>query len=242
MFPDVGLITPQGGNYTDVVVFVAEGRQLMATQTKSVTRRVVTAVGIAGGAAAIATGMALAGAGTAAAENQHNVVTQDGNKFTPKSAAVTSAQSSVGAAPAVQSSDPGTDFLVNLGTALSNAEVRLGTVGTNAISQAGTALGDAQVRLGTVGTNVISQAGTALGDAQVRLGTVGTNVISQAGTALGDAQVRLGTAGTNAISQAGTALGDAQVRLGTAGNNALTQVGNAGFGVLNGIGNLFNRG
>jgi hypothetical protein len=30
--------------------------------------------------------------------------------------------------------------------------------------------------------------------------------------------------------------------VGTAGNNALTQVGNAGYGVLNGIGNLFNRG
>ncbi|MDT5196536.1 MAG: hypothetical protein QOH20_3290, partial [Mycobacterium sp.] len=52
----------------------------MATQQRSVARKLVTAVGIAGGAAAIATGMALAGAGTASAENRHNVVTQDGNK------------------------------------------------------------------------------------------------------------------------------------------------------------------
>jgi hypothetical protein len=172
----VGLITPESGNYTAIVNFVAEGIQLMATQTRSVTRRVVTAVGIAGGAAAIATGMALAGAGTAAADNQQNVVTQNGNKFTPKSAATTSARSSVMAAPVVPSSDPGTQFLVNLGTALSNA------------------------------------------------------------------QIQVGTAGTNAISQTGKALGDAQVQLGMAGNNALTQVGNAGYGVLNGIGNLFNRG
>jgi hypothetical protein len=170
----------------------------MATQTRSVTRRVVTAVGIAGGAAAVATGMALAGAGTAAADNQQNVVTQTGNKFTPKSAATTSARSAILAAPAVPSSDPGTQFLVNLGTALSNAQVQVGTAGTNAISQTG--------------------------------------------TALGNAQVQLGTAGTSAISQTGTALGNAQVQLGTAGTNALTQVGNAGFGVLNGIGNLFNRG
>jgi hypothetical protein len=120
--------------------------------------------------------MALAGAGTAAADNQQNVVTQNGNKFTPKSAATTSARSSVMAAPVVPSSDPGTQFLVNLGTALSNA------------------------------------------------------------------QIQVGTAGTNAISQTGKALGDAQVQLGMAGNNALTQVGNAGYGVLNGIGNLFNRG
>jgi hypothetical protein len=197
LFLDVGLITPRSGNYKTIVNFVAEGIQLMATQTGSVTRRVVTAVGITGGAAAVATGMALAGAGTAAADNQQNVVTQTGNKFTPKSAAVTSARSSVAALPAVQS-DPGTNFLVNLGTALSNAQIQVGTAGTNAISQTG--------------------------------------------TALGNAQVQLGTAGTNAISQTGTALGNAQVQLGTAGNNALTQVGNAGYGVLNGIGNLFNRG
>jgi hypothetical protein len=94
----------------------------MATQQRSAARKLVTAVGIAGGAAAIATGMALAGAGTASAENRHNVVTQDGNKFTPKSA---STQASVGAA---QSSvgDAGTDFLVNLGTALSNAQIQVG--------------------------------------------------------------------------------------------------------------------
>jgi hypothetical protein len=136
--------------------------------------------------------MALAGAGTASAENRHNVVTQDGNKFTPKSAAAQSslAQSSVG--------DAGTNFLVNLGTALSNAQIQVGTAGTNAISQTG--------------------------------------------TALQNGQIQLGTAGTNAISQTGTALQNGQVQLGTAGNNALTQVGNAGFGVLNGIGNLFNRG
>ncbi|MDT5292377.1 MAG: hypothetical protein QOF88_7266 [Mycobacterium sp.] len=164
----------------------------MATQQRSVARKLVTAVGIAGGAAAIATGLALAGAGTASAENRHNVVTQDGNKFTPKSAAAQSslAQSSVG--------DAGTNFLVNLGTALSNAQIQVGTAGTNAISQTG--------------------------------------------TALQNGQIQLGTAGTNAISQTGTALQNGQVQLGTAGNNALTQVGNAGFGVLNGIGNLFNRG
>lgn len=175
-FAAVGLVTPLAGNYKGIVNFVAEGMQLMTTPTRSATRRVATALGIAGGGAAIATGMALAGAGTAAAENQHNVVTQDGNKFTPKSAAVTSPRSSVGASQSLVASDPGTNFLVNLGTALSNA------------------------------------------------------------------QIQVGTAGTNAISQTGTALGNAQVQLGTAGNNALTQVGNAGYGVLNGIGNLFNRG
>jgi hypothetical protein len=174
------LITPQGGNYIGVVVFVAEGIQLMATQTRSITRRVVTAVGIAGGAAAIATGMALAGAGTAAAENQHNVVTQDGNKFTPKSAASTSARSSVAAAPA---SDPGTNFLVNLGTALSNAQVQVGTAGTNAISQTGTALGDAQVQLGKAGNDALKQVGTAGNDALKQVGTAGNNALTQVGNA-----------------------------------------------------------
>ncbi|MDT5190861.1 MAG: hypothetical protein QOI28_3112, partial [Mycobacterium sp.] len=127
----------------------------MAAQQRSVARKLVTAVGIAGGAAAIATGMALAGAGTASAENRHNVVTQDGNKFTPKSAAAQSslAQSSVG--------DAGTNFLVNLGTALSNAQIQVGTAGTNAISQTGTALQKGQIQLGTAGTNALTQVGTA---------------------------------------------------------------------------------
>ena len=115
MFPDVGLVTALGGNYIAVVNFVAEGMRLMATQTRSAARRVVTAVGVAGGAAAIAAGMALAGAGTASAENRHNVVTQDGNKVTPKSAAATTARSSVGATQAAVATDPGTNFLINLG-------------------------------------------------------------------------------------------------------------------------------
>jgi hypothetical protein len=179
----VGLITPQSGNYTAIVNFVAEGIQLMATQTRSVTRRVVTAVGIAGGAAAVATGMALAGAGTAAADNQQNVVTQTGNKFTPKSAATTSARSAILAAPAVQPSDPGTQFLVNLGTALSNAQVQVGTAGTNAISQTGTALGNAQVQLGTAGTNAMTQVGTAGNNALTQVGTAGNNALTQVGNA-----------------------------------------------------------
>ena len=116
--------------------------------------------------------MALAGAGTAAAENQHNVVTQDGNKFTPKSAAITSPRSSVGASQSLVASDPGTNFLVNLGTALSNAQIQLGTAGTNAISQTGTALGNGEVQLGT-----------ALGNAQVQLGTAGNNALTQVGNA-----------------------------------------------------------
>ncbi|KAA0080584.1 hypothetical protein CIW52_23565 [Mycolicibacterium sp. P9-64] len=137
-------------------------------------------MGIAGGAAAVATGMALAGAGTAAAENQHNVVTQDGNKFTPKSAAATSARSSVGAAR-VAASDPGTDFLVNLGTALSNAQTQVGTAGTNAISQTGTALGNAQVQLGTAGNNALSQVGTAGNNALTQVGNAGYGVLNGIG-------------------------------------------------------------
>jgi hypothetical protein len=101
--------------------------------------------------------MALAGAGTASAENRHNVVTQDGNKFTPKSA---STQASVGAA---QSSvgDAGTDFLVNLGTALSNAQIQVGTAGTNALTQVGTAGNDAMTQVGTAGNNALTQVGNA---------------------------------------------------------------------------------
>lgn len=181
MFPDVGLVTPLGGNYRGIVYFVAEGIQLMTTQTRSATRRIVTAVGIAGGAAAIATGMALAGAGTAAAENQHNVVTQDGNKFTPKSAAITSPRSSVGASQALVASDPGTDFLVNLGTALSNAQIQVGTAGQNAISQTGTALGNAQVQLGTAGNNALSQVGTAGNNALTQVGNAGYGVLNGIG-------------------------------------------------------------
>lgn len=173
MFPDVGLITPRSGNYSTIVNFVAEGIQLMATQTRSVTRRVVTAVGIAGGAAAIATGMALAGAGTAAADNRQNVVTQDGNKFTPKSAAVTSAQSSVG--------DAGTNFLVNLGTALGNAQVQVGTAGTDAISHTGTALGDAQVQLGTAGNDALARVGAAGNSALTQVGNAGYGVLNGIG-------------------------------------------------------------
>jgi hypothetical protein len=181
MFPGVGLITPQSGNYTAIVNFVAEGIQLMATQTRSVTRRVVTAVGIAGGAAAVATGMALAGAGTAAADNQQNVVTQTGNKFTPKSAATTSARSSVVAAPVVPSSDPGTQFLVNLGTALSNAQVQVGTAGNNALTQVGTAGNDALSQLGTAGNNALTQVGTAGNDALTQVGNAGYGVLNGIG-------------------------------------------------------------
>jgi hypothetical protein len=183
MFPDVGLVTVRGGNYITVVNFVAEGMELMATQTRSAARRVVTAVGVAGGAAAIAVGMALAGAGTASAENQQNVVTQDGNKFTPKSAATTLARSSVGAAPAVQASDPGTDFLVNLGTALSNAQIQVGTAGNNALSQVGTAGNNALSQVGTAGNNALSQVGTAGNNALSQVGTAGNNALTQVGNA-----------------------------------------------------------
>jgi hypothetical protein len=124
--------------------------------------------------------MALAGAGTAAADNQQNVVTQTGNKFTPKSAAVTSARSSVAAVPAVQS-DPGTNFLVNLGTALSNAQIQVGTAGTNAISQTGKALGDAQVQLGTAGNDALRQVGTAGNNALTQVGNAGYGVLNGIG-------------------------------------------------------------
>jgi hypothetical protein len=142
------------------------------THNKSAVRKLVTTVGLMGSAAAIASGLALAGAGTASAENRHNVVTQDGNKATPKSATTTA----------------------------------------------------------------------RVGAAQSSVGDAGTNFLTQVGTAIQNAQIQVGTAGTNAISQTGTAIQNGQVQLGTAGNNALTQVGNAGYGLLNGIGNLFNRG
>jgi hypothetical protein len=166
------LITTPSGNLKAVVNFVAEGDSPVTTQNQSAVRKLVTTVGMVGGAAAIASGMALAGAGTAAAENQHNVVTQDGNKATPKSATTTA----------------------------------------------------------------------RVGAAQSSVGDAGTNFLTQVGTAIQNAQIQVGTAGTNAISQTGTAIGNGQVQLGTAGTNALTQVGNAGYGLLNGIGNLFNRG
>jgi hypothetical protein len=172
MFGDVGLITTLGGNLIAAVIFVAEGRQLMVTQHRSIARKLVTTVALTGGAAAIATGMALAGAGTAAAENQHNVVTQNGNKFTP-------------------------------------------------------------------GSTVAARSSVA---AQSSVGDAGTNFLTQVGTAISNAQIQVGTAGTNAISQTGTAIQNGQVQVGTAGNNAISQLGTAGFGLLNGIGNLFNRG
>jgi hypothetical protein len=180
-FADVGLVTRAAGNYKAIVCFVAEGMQVMTTPTRSAIRRGVTAVGIAGGAAAIATGMALAGAGTAAAENQHNVVTQGGNKFTPKSAAITSPRSSVGASQSLVASDPGTNFLVNLGTALSNAQIQVGTAGTNAISQTGTALGNGQVQLGTAGNDALTQVGTAGNNALTQVGNAGYGVLNGIG-------------------------------------------------------------
>jgi hypothetical protein len=158
MFPDVGLVTPRRGNYIAIVNFVAEGIQLMATQHRSAARKFVTALGIAGGAAAIATGMALAGAGTASAENRHNVVTQDGNKVTPKAV---STQASVGAAQSTFASDPGTDFLVNLGTALSNAQIQVGTAGNDALTQVGGAGNDALTQVGTAGNDALTQVGNA---------------------------------------------------------------------------------
>lgn len=145
----------------------------MVTQNNSVVRRLATTVSIAGGAAAIAAGMALAGAGTAAADNQQNV-TRDGNKFSP-------------------------------GDRVSSQSVR-------------------------------SSASTS------SVGDAGTNLLTQVGTAIQNGQIQVGTAGTNAISQTGTAVQNAQTQVGTAGTNALTQVGQAGNGLLNGIGNLFNRG
>ena len=83
----------------------------MAHTEISFGRRIMSGVAVAGGAAALATGMALAGAGTAAADNQQNVLTGDGNKFSPSSG--------VSAAAA----DPGTNFLTNVGTAISNAQI-----------------------------------------------------------------------------------------------------------------------
>ena len=122
----------------------------MASQHRTVVRKFVNAVALTGGAAAIATGMALAGAGTASAENQQNVV-RDGNKFSPGD--TVASQAFVG--------DAGTNFLTQLGTAISNGQIQVGTAGTNAISQTGTAIQNGQIQVGTAGTNAITQLGTA---------------------------------------------------------------------------------
>jgi len=143
----------------------------MAHTQISFGRRIMSGVAVAGGAAALATGMALAGAGTAAADNQYNVLNGDGNRFSPSSG--------VSAAAA----DPGTNFLTNVGTAISNAQIQLGTAGTNAISQTGTAIQNGQIQTGTAGTNAISQTGTAVQNGQVQVGTAGTNALTQLGQA-----------------------------------------------------------
>lgn len=133
----------------------------MVTQNKSVVRRLATTVGVAGGAAAIAAGMALAGAGTAAADNQQNV-TRDGNKFSPgQTVASRAATSSPTLAEVPPPTDPGTNLLNQVGTALQNGQIQLGTAGENALSQTGTALQNAQTQLGTAGTNALTQLGTA---------------------------------------------------------------------------------
>ena len=104
----------------------------MVTQNKSVVRRLATTVGVAGGAAAIAAGMALGGAATAVADNQQNV-SRDGNKFSPgETVSSRAATSSVG--------DAGTNLLTQVGTALQNGQIQVGTAGTNAISQTGLSL------------------------------------------------------------------------------------------------------
>lgn len=145
----------------------------MLNQNTSVVRRLATTVSVAGGAAAIAAGMALAGAGTAGADNEHNV-TRDGNKFGP-------------------------------------------------------------------GDTVSSQQAASQGAAS-SAGDAGTNLLDQVGTAIQNGQIQVGTAGTNAISQTGTAIQNGQTQVGTAGTNAISQLGEAGNGLLNGIGNLFDRG
>lgn len=128
----------------------------MVTQNNSVVRRLATTVSVAGGAAAIAAGMALAGAGTAAADNQQNV-TRDGNKFSPGDRV--SSQSVRSSASAT--SDPGTNLLAQVGTAIQNGQIQVGTAGTNAISQTGTAVQNAQTQVGTAGTNALTQVGQA---------------------------------------------------------------------------------
>jgi hypothetical protein len=125
----------------------------MVTQNTSAVRRFATAVSVAGGAAAIAAGLALGGAGTAVADNQQNV-TRDGNKFSPGDRVSSqSATSSVG--------DAGTNLLTQVGTAIQNGQIQLGTAGTNAISQTGTAIQNGQTQVGTAGTNALTQVGQA---------------------------------------------------------------------------------
>jgi hypothetical protein len=143
----------------------------MAHTQISFGRKIMSGVAVAGGAAALATGMALAGAGTAAADNQYNVLNGDGNRFAP-SAGVSAA-----------AADPGTNFLTNLGTAISNGQRQLGVAGTNALIQTGTAGSNAQFYGGTAGTNAISQTGTAIQNGQVQVGTAGTNALTQLGQA-----------------------------------------------------------
>jgi hypothetical protein len=181
MFPSLGLISGSRGNFSSVNIFVAEGRQLMITSNRSAAHKMVAAVALAGGAAAIA----LAGAGTAGADNLHNVVTNNGNKFVPN---VSSATSSVGNA--------GTNLLSGLGTVL-----------TNAIVQTGTAVGNGQIQVGTAGTNAITQTGTALGNGQVQVGTAGTNALTQVGTAGTNAIKQTGQAGNGLLSGLGHLLG-----------------------------------
>ena len=132
-------------------------------------RRIVSGVALAGGAAVLATGMALAGASTASADVQTNVV-RDGNKVAPQSTA---------SLAATADNNP----ISAIGTVLQNAQIQLGTAGQNAITQTGTAVSNGQVQVGTAGTNAISQTGTAISNGQTQVGTAGTNAISQLGQA-----------------------------------------------------------
>lgn len=120
----------------------------------SESRKWVRVIAVTGTATALAIGGSVAGAGTAFADSQQNVVTSTGNMATPNQ--------TVG--------EFGSNLSHNLGVFGSNLLVNAGKVGSNA-----------QQQLGKTGTNLLVNSGKFTTNLSTNIGKTGGNLSKNAG-------------------------------------------------------------
>ncbi|MHA3024226.1 hypothetical protein ACXPWS_28625 [Mycobacterium sp. BMJ-28] len=131
-------------------------------------KRMVRTIAVTGTAAALAIGGGVAGAGTALADSQQNVVTSTGNSATPDQTI-----GQFGTNLSQNLGKVGTNLLVNAGTAGSNAQQNLGQTGTDLMQNGGEFTG-----------NLTSNAGKTGGNLTKNVGKFGGNLVKNIGRAL----------------------------------------------------------
>ncbi|WP_194166760.1 hypothetical protein [Mycolicibacterium sp. P9-22] len=148
---------------------------------------------LAGAAAAVSLGIAITGAGTAAAD------TEDGGTTTSRQSAASSSS---------DARDFGSNLARNLGKFGTNLVQNTGKVGTNAQQQLGQAGTNALINSGTVADNLVDNVSETGGNVFGNVNEAGGNLVGNAGEAGGNLVGNAGEAGGNLVGNAGEAGGN----------------------------------